>query len=187
MPKREVEKLEMLRLSNVESNRITKECIQTALILLLENQEFDEITITNLVKKAGVSRTAYYRNYNSKEDVLYELLNELVKQSIDAIESSNGSLEKCLTLFEKTMDNADTFILLHKAHFGDIMLTKITESLVAQVPETLKYEKMRQIALSGAIYNILRLWILNGMNETSVEMAEQYAKVVCHLLVPINE
>lgn len=56
--------------SNKELNQITKESIETAFLLLLESKEFEKISITELTKKAGVSRPAFYRNYESKEDIL---------------------------------------------------------------------------------------------------------------------
>ena len=46
----------------------------TALILLMETKPYEKITITEITKKAGVSRMAYYRNYESKDDILLKRL-----------------------------------------------------------------------------------------------------------------
>ena len=62
----QMQNLPIVRYSNAESKRITRECIESALILLLENKSFADISISELVKRAGVSRTAFYRNYESK-------------------------------------------------------------------------------------------------------------------------
>lgn len=74
-------------MSNEESNRLTKECLQTALIYLMNEKPFDKITITELVKRSGVSRTAFYRNYTAKEDILWELnhafINKLASSFIE--------------------------------------------------------------------------------------------------------
>ncbi|MBR5113246.1 MAG: helix-turn-helix transcriptional regulator, partial [Clostridia bacterium] len=64
---------DLLRLSNEESKKITRESIVTALVLLFADKPYEKITVTEIVKKAGVSRTAFYRNFNTKEDVLREL------------------------------------------------------------------------------------------------------------------
>ena len=63
-----------LKLSNEEVNRITKDSIQEALVYLLSKKNINDISVTEIVNKAGVSRTAYYRNYQSKEDILKEIL-----------------------------------------------------------------------------------------------------------------
>ena len=60
-----------------ESNRLAKECIVTALIELMKVREYNAISITDITKKAGVSRMAYYRNYSSKEDILNKYMDEV--------------------------------------------------------------------------------------------------------------
>ena len=44
--------------------------IYEALIELMKQKPYGEITITDITKKAGVSRMAYYRNYQDKDDIL---------------------------------------------------------------------------------------------------------------------
>ena len=68
--KTELEKRDVLRMSNKESNRMTRECLQTALITLMGQKPFEKITISEIVRKSGVSRTAFYCNYDTKEDIL---------------------------------------------------------------------------------------------------------------------
>ena len=58
--KTEIEKLNILRKNNAESNAITKECIESALILLMKEKPFSEISILEITKRAGVGRSSYY-------------------------------------------------------------------------------------------------------------------------------
>ena len=74
----------MKNLSNKEANKVTRECLQTALIQLMSQKPFEKITITELVRRSGVSRTAFYRNYESKE----EILNEVCRSFIDSLSAS---------------------------------------------------------------------------------------------------
>lgn len=43
------------------SHELAKECIFTALMLLMEKQDYEKITITDIARRAGVSRMTYYR------------------------------------------------------------------------------------------------------------------------------
>lgn len=72
MKKRKIspQSLKNLSQSNKEINQLTRESIETALLFLLEKKEMKHISISELVKKAGVSRNAFYRNYKSKEEIL---------------------------------------------------------------------------------------------------------------------
>ena len=74
----ELEKKDILRLSNEEANRITRECLRIALMKLMSEKDFSKITITELTSLAGVSRTAFYRNYNSKEEIIEETVNSVL-------------------------------------------------------------------------------------------------------------
>ena len=71
--------LKNLYQSNQEANQITRESIETALLHLMEKKDLPQISISELVKKAGVSRNAFYRNYKSKEEIL-ELAYERASQ-----------------------------------------------------------------------------------------------------------
>ncbi len=55
-----------------EQREFSRECLLNALLALMEKQEFNKITITELCKKAGVTRLTFYRHFESKEDVLQD-------------------------------------------------------------------------------------------------------------------
>ena len=66
-----------MRRKNI-NNQIIRECITEALLILMQKQPFQEITVMELTKKAGVGRVSFYRNYDSKESVLVAKLDEEV-------------------------------------------------------------------------------------------------------------
>ena len=116
--KTELEKRDMQRLSNEEANKITKECILSALIILMSEKPFDKITITELVKRSGVSRTAFYRNFSSKEEVLSDLsqsiLGCITKLIIKAVREENPHHMYC-QIFQIIKDNHQDFDVMLKA------------------------------------------------------------------------
>lgn len=98
-----MEHVNVLKLSNEESNKLTIECLEQALIILMAEKPFNKITITEIVKKAGVSRTAFYRNYNTKEDIIQKYLTETVDNIYTLMELQyieNKDFEYWLTMFE---------------------------------------------------------------------------------------
>ncbi len=44
--------------------------IYQALVELMDKKPYDQITVTDIVKKAGVSRMTFYRHYRDKDDIL---------------------------------------------------------------------------------------------------------------------
>jgi len=77
--------LENLRKSNQESNFLTREAIETALLQLLEKKDMAKISISELVKRAGVSRAAFYRNYDSKEEILESVFKRSVHNIMEQL------------------------------------------------------------------------------------------------------
>ena len=64
---------------------MTKECLYTALLLLMEKKPYEDITITEIAKKAGVSRMSYYRLYKSKDDILEQYADEVFRNLLNRI------------------------------------------------------------------------------------------------------
>ena len=75
-------------MGNEERNAYTKNHITNALIDLLYHKNYSDINISEIVKKAQVSRNSFYRNYNTKEDILNEYLDSLLFQWKDAYDRS---------------------------------------------------------------------------------------------------
>ena len=50
----------------------------SALMQLLEDKPLSAISVTELTEKAGVSRMTYYRNYQSKEEIFQDYLDDIV-------------------------------------------------------------------------------------------------------------
>ncbi len=55
--------------------------IYQALVALMDKKPYDQITITDITKKAGVSRMAFYRNYQSKDDILMDHFKAMLTQA----------------------------------------------------------------------------------------------------------
>ena len=70
--------------SNQESNLLTREAIETALATL-GKKDLTKISISELVKRAGVSRAAFYRNYDSKEEILESVFKRTVHNIMEQL------------------------------------------------------------------------------------------------------
>lgn len=64
--------LETLKKNNEETRDFIRSCINFALMVLLKDKNIADISVSKLCQVAGVSRTAFYRNYRSVEEVLVD-------------------------------------------------------------------------------------------------------------------
>lgn len=148
-----------LKRNNEESNHITRESIQEALYLLMEKNDYEDITITQIIKKSGVSRSAFYRNYKSKEDIIKDILTDLllrIEAEIDSIEINWTSGFNYLYKNKKSLD------LITKAHLEYLILDKINEQLVYNNTADNYLRAMNY----GIVYNVLFYWIKCGMTDS---------------------
>ena len=72
----------------------TASLMDEALLLLLEQKEYDRITVKEICQKAGVNRTTFYLHYEGMNDLLEEtvaMINERFKASLAAVPSGDPS------------------------------------------------------------------------------------------------
>ena len=58
----------------------TREVLQKALIELIREREYDAITIQDIVDRANVGRTTFYLHYNSKDELLMNCHETIVRE-----------------------------------------------------------------------------------------------------------
>lgn len=80
--------------NNAEINKITKESIVQAFLILLKTKDYHNITISDIAHKAGVSRNAYYRNFYDKSDVIKYYLIDKWETFANDIISRNATDEE---------------------------------------------------------------------------------------------
>lgn len=172
----EINRSEAVRhLSNNEANRITRESICTALLELMNTKSFDAITISELVRRAGVSRQSFYRNYRGKEEVVREiedtLLEELEESMSDPAYQNDPKLW-LIEFFSRIRANEALVTLLQKADLVHALFARIpflVEDRMNLHTPRLHYDIIGKL---GALKAILLEWFNTGMKESEEEMAD---------------
>lgn len=158
--------------------KITKESIFTALMKLLEKKQFNEVTISQITNLAGVSRMAFYRNYNVKEDIISiyidEQFAEFYSQVLNLGLTSKFDISVCFFSFFK---GKKRFIqILMASGLIYIFYQKLSVSLFdyfKNMEEKSKPEYGTYFAHfeAGGLYSILLEWISNDTKESVETMA----------------
>lgn len=79
-------KVKKINKSSKQTDEIIKE---TLAIFLNEKIDLNSITVTNLINKAGISRSSFYTHYNSINDLVESIQNE----TLDALSSDISSFK----------------------------------------------------------------------------------------------
>lgn len=74
-----------------------------ALFSLMESKGFDEITVTDIVRKSGLSRQNFYKNFENKQELINEIFVSDVCSAISGsvLFDTEKALQKILLRFEE--------------------------------------------------------------------------------------
>lgn len=175
-------------MSNNEANQITRESICTALLFLMDEKEFDQITISELVRKAGVSRQSFYRNYKSKEDIIIEIEETILTTfaaSLNNPKYVNNYRLWLYDFFELIKENHSVIAVLHKANLSDVLFEKVPFLVEDYAHKHSKEVHYYIIGMLGALKSIVLHWFFSGMKESCETMVDICLQFDFEKIIPI--
>lgn len=87
----------------------TKEIIIDSIKKLLEKQKFENITVQDIIEKAGVSRATFYKYFSSKYDLAAALFSEYITQDILMKYDGNNFVDSLKPILEFIRNNQKYF------------------------------------------------------------------------------
>ena len=156
---------------------LAKQRIVKALTELMREREYADITITEITRKANVSRMTYYRSYSSKEDVLRSFMNgvgERIHAKIVEKDLFRDAYQYYYTLFE-TLGEYDYLVRAALAAGLDgLILDCIARNMDLTFLSEMDcpvHEKYLLRFHAGAFFHVFIEWIRNGKQESCEQMA----------------
>lgn len=155
---------------------LTKTYIFQAFYDLLIKNSINEINVSDICTKAGVSRMSFYRNFKSKDDLVEKSLEKILenlKETLSKQEQINQ-----YTVTKEIFATALKYQKVTKAFKNSDYITKFTnciaERLFTFAPEDKinPAQKYIPIFYFSAIAGTLAVWLNNGTAETPEEMAK---------------
>ena len=158
--------------SSESRNAYVLEHLTDALLALLEEKPLNEISISELCNMAGVGRTSFYRNFETKEDILKARIAHLFHGWISEWEQNPKLPPSKLIyqVFSQFETNRDFYYLLNKR--GIIYLLKdIILDLCGFNPEQDIIPAYSSAYAAFFLYGWIEVWFRRGMKETAAELA----------------
>ena len=174
--------------SNPSAKRSQAEITQ-ALISLMREHPYSEITVKQIILEARLARKTFYRNFESKDDVLLSLIRGILREYFEVVNNARG--EVLTTIFSFADNNRELLALLDKNDMLHIPLRCMNEYAPllagAQNKQLNPFVKLFEgldadylIAMNiGAVWNVISLWIHKGMTdepETVRATIDQYLR-----------
>ncbi|MBO0455296.1 TetR/AcrR family transcriptional regulator [Enterococcus hulanensis] len=151
----------------------SKDYLTTALLQLLEKNIYSSITVSQVVRRAGVSRMAFYRNFDSLDDVLFDYFSAIIKERFADILQHVPPTEKLKSLEIFFKDFAKILEMSVSQGYEPIIRQVFNENMyhfydslplfdAIKEPEKRYYIKF----MSDGVYSIWREWLINNQKES---------------------
>lgn len=154
-------------------------CIIDSLIDLLKEKPFEDISIVEIIRHAGVSRNSFYRNFSSKEDILVRHINLITDDFIagSTIPVLRVPWDAYVAGVLKHLDNNREVLEILGKNGKLYLLSDIFDKTVSNRVDG-QLDEYHTVFLSGGLFNIYRKWADNGYEPSPDEVGKLFAKTV---------
>ena len=164
----------------------TKEDIKEALIQLLSEEKFENISVSKLCKRAGINRGTFYLHYIDKYDMMECLKEEIISQLRSLFEEhATSPRELMMANFQNLKENERLINAVAKSKYINfretirefmtsiILSEQQTASTEAFLRENFRVpEKYALEIFLSSIEGIVSLWITSGVQESPQEITD---------------
>lgn len=165
----------------------SKEKLQAALVALLTERDFHQITVSALAQRAGVNRGTFYLNYLDRDDLLAQTQQDFF-DGLAAVMRRDQGIDQATqsTIFaEQTIQDIAEYLRDHyqlvRAFLTSSIQAEVTERILQLLKGSFASRQAEQPApaipmpyatevIFSSIINIFSLWITRGMVESIPEL-----------------
>lgn len=163
----------------------TRMAIGNAILDELENKEFSEIRITDVIKIAGVSRMSFYRYYENLYDALCDYLDIIVTgYMIEGGEAENPDVFMRLEHIEFSLNYFDRysryFLSLNRHGLYTVLIDAVNEYMMKNILPQKKLHMYELYAYAGGLLNSFLKWEEDGKRETAHNVALMIHRLFNH-------
>lgn len=167
----------------------TRRQLWEALIALIQEKDYSEITIQEIADRADVNRVTFYLHYKDKHDLLLNNVNAMLDELISKIEPLTRERfrmdeppESMIQVFQYLTENARFFKIILGEKGISLVTTRLRKYLAALVIQRLEpaadtqprvsMEALSQYA-AGSLLGLIAWWLENDMPISPEEIAHQ--------------
>lgn len=160
----------------------SKESIVKALLLVMKQYDFKEITVTQIAQEARLSRKTFYRLFSCKDDVLELFFNKLSFDCIAKIKlhKAQNYWEVVQIYFNFCETHKETLNLLKKNN----LLSRLFEVSYQHSLKVFEYVRSKETVDTVApLLPYMLAYSIGGMNNMLIKWIESDMKVASSILI----
>ncbi len=170
----------------------TRELLQTALIKLISERDYDAITIQDIIDRANVGRTTFYKHYNSKDELFMSCHEAMISEfhigpfhplSREELLSSKVPLETASAYQHLEQRRAQLYPVF-QGKDSPLILRQIRDRSAREIEANLRvaFDETRSIIpldllanyLAGAQIALMQWWLEKRRHHTAEELTQTF-------------
>lgn len=176
----------------------TRAAIFQAFSRLLERKRFENITVQEIIDLANIGRSTFYAHFETKDDLLKELCEELFSHIVDSamdcththgLYSEGNAPESVFChLLQHLAENDNHILQLLSCESNEIFLRYFKESLNELIHMQVVNRTSRKMAclpedflvnhISGSFVEMVLWWLKGGRKQTPEELDRYFRAVI---------
>jgi AcrR family transcriptional regulator len=171
--------------------RRTRGRLNSAMVELITEKRFDDITVQNVIDRADVGRATFYTHFRDKEDLFeqqWEQFNQMLAARIDWDRAGQGSFFPVTFFFQHLLEAQSFYQGLLRSGKVEKIFKSGVEYLSQHIDTALTARfKSRGLAipvpvlshyLANEFFGLLQWWLDEGMPYTPPAMDEMFHRLV---------
>ncbi|ULT58255.1 TetR/AcrR family transcriptional regulator [Neobacillus drentensis] len=175
----------------------SKKAMKDALVSLMQEKDFKDITISDIVISADLNRGTFYKHYQYKEDILNEIIDEVITNLIESYREPyknidmfevNNLTTSAIKIFDHVSKYANFYSLIFQTDtlngferklctvLKDLALNDLIDCSPNRSINSELYASYQAYAILGLIIE----WVTGGFKYSSSYMAEQLLEILKH-------
>ena len=172
------ERQRVLNKNNAEVNLETRNCIKAALIDLLKHENYENIRMTDIIRKSGVSRMGVYNNYKSVDEIMLDIYQKPLQEVFFTL---GDSVYENLEFVLKATGWKDNAAI--DKRIEEVLLSVGMQTKAHKMPHQLSGGEQQRIAIARSLLNSPKVIIAD---EPTGNLDNETADGIMQLLTGIN-
>lgn len=173
----------------------TRQSIHEAMFSLMQEKQYNKITIQDIIDRANVGRSTFYSHFATKDELLLssvehllEILNQYIKSYIEH-DGDRPRLIPVVELFEHIQENSKIMKGLFKTEGASLFFEKaeaywnneIEQYLQSKLPAGKEPKVPITILtnhISSTLINLLKWWVNSKVSYTPLQMDQYFQELI---------
>ncbi|HMV48532.1 MAG TPA: TetR/AcrR family transcriptional regulator [Blastocatellia bacterium] len=168
----------------------TRDVLGDALITLMHEKAFDDITVQDVLDLAGVSRSTFYAHFRDKDDLFLSDADEFFEHMANVLTMCGDTSRRVAPvreMFEHVASLGTLYdSMVASGNFQDAMelaqehfARGIERRLNQLCPAPASFSRVAQAyAFAGAMFSLMRWWLDHGKPASPAQMDEDFHRMV---------